>query len=359
MSMDAEMERRRAAVFAKLEASRQQRNEMVNSRLKETGGNEKTEKFWSDFNELSGELHSSIESIGVSVSASEANKLVEQWTNLLEKIRKLIADSTMFLPTYDAEKAQQEFKTLQETFEEAKAKVQPRKRFAFSRPKKTKDLAKASELVSENSAKSSEKENKGSSSEDIMSKFEKDLLTVEEQHDSFVLLRNGVLENGNGNVLGHVTNSGDLRLVNMSNCVIVLLDTCGAVRVDNLNSCTLYAGPISGSVLLHNCCDSTFCFISRQARLHTSKRCDFYVCTASRPIIEHCSEVRFAPYILSYPDLEEKLKKAELERARELDMWKNVDDFGWHKQQSSPNWSIVPDAERIQSSLSEHVSIVS
>lgn len=173
------------------------------------------------------ELHSSIESIGVSVSASEANKLVELWTNLLEKIRKLIADSTMFLPTYDAEKAQQEFKTLQETFEEAKAKVQPRKRFAFSRPKKDKDLAKASEIVSESTGKSTEarssgKENNSSSGEDIMSKFEKDLLTVEEQHDSLVLLRNGVLENGNGDTLGHVSESGDLRLVNMSNCVIVL-----------------------------------------------------------------------------------------------------------------------------------------
>jgi Tubulin binding cofactor C len=111
--------------------------------------------------------------------------------------------------------------------------------------------------------------------------------------------------------------------------------------------------PIEGSVILHDCERTTLFLAARQVRLHTSTDCAFYVRALSRPIIEHCRRVRFAPNTAWFEGMEEALRGAGLHshgeeaRARQLcEMWSNVDDFGWHKVQQSPHWRVVPAAER-------------
>lgn len=76
-------------------------------------------------------------------------------------------------------------------------------------------------------------------------------------------------------------------------------------------------------------------------------KCDFFLQVKSQPIIEHCTETRFAPYALTYPGLPAQLKAAALEGIEGLGMWRAVNDFNWHKVQQSPNWSIIPDSERV------------
>jgi hypothetical protein len=142
-------------------------------------------------------------------------------------------------------------------------------------------------------------------------------------------------------------------------CVFVCLcrrDRCRALRVDGLRRCVVACVPVEGSVILHDCADSKFFFAARQVRLHTSRECDFYLRTLSRPIIEHCDRVRFAPYTLSYAGLEDGMRGAGLHSDRDAarvaqlcTMWSNVDDFGWHKLQQSPHWRVIPAAERWQS----------
>jgi hypothetical protein len=66
----------------------------------------------------------------------------------------------------------------------------------------------------------------------------------------------------------------------------------------------------------------------------------------SRPIIEDCSGVRFAPYVLNYEGIEEDLKDSGLEE--ETGNWANVDDFKWLKAMQSPNWCLVPEEEWFQ-----------
>lgn len=119
-------------------------------------------------------------------------------------------------------------------------------------------------------------------------------------------------------------------------------DITRALHIDNLKGCTVFTGPIAGSVLMEGCTDCTFVFASRQIRLHTSHRCDFYLHVLSRPIIEHCDTLRFAPYGLNYPQWPAQLRAAELDKPRAKTMWQNVDDFGWHRTQHSPNWSQLP-----------------
>ena len=40
-----------------------------------------------------------------------------------------------------------------------------------------------------------------------------------------------------------------------------------------------------------------------QIRIHDAVDCDFYLHVMSQPIIEHCRNIRFAPYNLQYNEL--------------------------------------------------------
>jgi hypothetical protein len=131
---------------------------------------------------------------------------------------------------------------------------------------------------------------------------------------------------------------------------------------------------VAGSVLLHACADCVFMFAARQLRIHTSSRCDYYLRVMSRPIIEHCTGLRFAPYGVAYPQLEAQLAAAGLAGSRPAaggqagppaaggggavaaaapaaagtnDLWRAVDDFGWHRVQKSPNWDVLPSEQRL------------
>lgn len=138
------------------------------------------------------------------------------------------------------------------------------------------------------------------------------------------------------------------------------LATTRAIRVDGLTRCTVYTGAVGGSVLLHKCTDCTLMLASRQVRLHTSTRCDFYLHVHSRPIIEHCSALRFAPYPLAFPALAGDLVAAGLQPLGQLPaaaMWREVDDFDWHKVQASPNWSVLPPAQRATAAVHAAVTL--
>jgi len=134
------------------------------------------------------------------------------------------------------------------------------------------------------------------------------------------------------------------------------LHTTRAIRVDGLTNCVVYTGAVAGSVLLHKCSGCTLMLASRQIRLHTSTECDFYLHVHSRPIIEHCSKLRFAPYPLTHPLLAGDMAAAGLKQVGSegvAHLWHEVDDFIWHKVQASPNWSVLPAAERACSSVHE------
>ncbi|KAH0996171.1 hypothetical protein GBA52_020035 [Prunus armeniaca] len=84
---------------------------------------------------------------------------------------------------------------------------------------------------------------------------------------------------------------------------------------------------------------------SHQIRIHNAKRSDFYLRVRSRPIIEDSCGMRFAPYCLSYQGIEDELREASL--VEETENWSNVDDFLWLRAVQSPNWSVLPEDERV------------
>lgn len=71
--------------------------------------------------------------------------------------------------------------------------------------------------------------------------------------------------------------------------------------------------------------------------MHGARNVDVYLHCGSRPIIEDCVGVRFAP-------LPEGGIGAE---GLGANMWDQVDDFGWLKAEKSPNWGVLPEGERV------------
>lgn len=72
--------------------------------------------------------------------------------------------------------------------------------------------------------------------------------------------------------------------------------------------------------------------------MHGSRDVDVYLHSASRPIIEDCENVRFAP-------LPSCFSNAEI--AQSANQWDQIDDFKWLKMEPSPHFSILPEAERV------------
>lgn len=138
---------------------------------------------------------------------------------------------------------------------------------------------------------------------------------------------------------------GEFTLSDLRDCEVRLKGCLSALFINNLVNCKVYVGAITGSVLIEGAEGCVFVLASHQIRIHNAKNCDFYLRSRSRPIIEDCNGVRFAPYCLSYEGIDKDLTEANL--CEETGNWVNVDDFRWLRAVQSPNWSVLPENERI------------
>ncbi|XP_062225994.1 tubulin-folding cofactor C-like [Phragmites australis] len=139
---------------------------------------------------------------------------------------------------------------------------------------------------------------------------------------------------------------GDFSLADLVSCEVSLKGKCRALYVHKLRHCRVFVGAVVGSVLIEDVEGCTFVMAAHQIRIHEARATDFYLRVRSRPIIEDCSGVRFAPHALKYEGIEEDLRESGLEE--ETGNWVNVDDFKWLRAVHSPNWCLVPEEERMQ-----------
>lgn len=110
---------------------------------------------------------------------------------------------------------------------------------------------------------------------------------------------------------------------------------------DSLVVCGRVDGPahvtgLTGCVVVVQC---------RQFRMHQSSGTTVYLDCSSRPIIEDCEEVRFAPLPEAFRN-KDTLEAVEEDSRRE-NLWDQVDDFKWLKNEPNPHWSVLPESERV------------
>ncbi|KAI9728397.1 MAG: hypothetical protein M1828_003797 [Chrysothrix sp. TS-e1954] len=116
--------------------------------------------------------------------------------------------------------------------------------------------------------------------------------------------------------------------------------------VANNNDCILHLGHVDGPCYLSNLTSCLIIVSCQQFRMHDSSNCDVYLHCTSRPIIEKCTSVRFAP-----------LPEAYLEQVEEglMNRYAAVQDFQWVGATQSPNWEVLPEAMRISSESFERL----
>lgn len=137
-----------------------------------------------------------------------------------------------------------------------------------------------------------------------------------------------------------------LLLTNCSDIIVSARCLLGAVRLENCSRCQVFLGPCSTSVYLEDCSHCLVFLASHQLRIHKCVSCSLYVKVNSHPIIEDCSDMGFAPYLLSYQACALHMGEAALLDAK---CWDNVVDFRWHRSTHSPNWFSISEAERCAS----------
>lgn len=111
-----------------------------------------------------------------------------------------------------------------------------------------------------------------------------------------------------------------LTLKNVKDSLIVCGQTSGPIHITG----------VENSVLVTSC---------QQFRMHGSQNVDVYLHCSSRPIIEDCQSIRFAPLPNTY---------TTLEISRTPNQYDQIDDFKWLKAEPSPHFSLLAEADRVK-----------
>ena len=283
---------------------------------------------------------------------------------VLDELRALVlgmeartAEASYFLPPYDARACASTTDRLKHDLAAAADALAPRKRFSFKSKREKKALSSREE-ASLSVAKPAGKETRALASlccekheKHTADDAEKDALLARVAAMSAAADASGFRDATGTTFLfrGETSDADrgdapDLILERLTDCVVFILGTTRALRCHDLTNTRVYGGPVDGSAHLQNLENCHVEIAARQVRVHDARGTSFYVRTKSRPIIEHSSELTFAPFTFKYDGADEKLAAAGLDV--ETDAWRDVDDFGWIKNRQSPNWSVAPEGER-------------
>ncbi|KAF1970376.1 tubulin-specific chaperone-like protein c [Bimuria novae-zelandiae CBS 107.79] len=110
------------------------------------------------------------------------------------------------------------------------------------------------------------------------------------------------------------------------------------LTLKNIRDSLVVCGRVTGPIHITGVERSVIVTSCRQYRMHSSKKVDVYLHCSSRPIIEDCETIRFAP-------LPQHFMTEDLTGS--TNQWDQIDDFKWLKSEPSPNFTTLPDPERI------------
>lgn len=277
--------------------------------------------------------------------ADDLRRALESLQEDVLAMERRAAEASYFLPPYDSRATTSAVDKLKSAVATAIADLLPRKKFSFASRKKRAHAnpgggsnPRAPDPEAPESSKPCDVSDTSSAAA-VMAKVAAMTAAAEDGPG----LRD--VAGGPPRVIRAPVKGADATLENLADVDVFLLGTFRALRCHDLRRVRVYGGPIAGSAHVQRLEGCHVEIAARQVRVHdASAGTRFHVRTLSRPIIEHSSDLGFAPYAFEYPGGEEALAAAGL--GVETDAWRDVDDFGWIKKQQSPNWRIIPEDER-------------
>ncbi|KAF2444435.1 TBCC-domain-containing protein [Karstenula rhodostoma CBS 690.94] len=163
---------------------------------------------------------------------------------------------------------------------------------------------------------------------------------VEDRDGEHVVLPTSEAQSGSSAVVSNVKGSVvDLSAPTMSG------GSFATLTLKNIQGSLVVTGRVAGPIHMTDLENSVIITSCRQFRMHGSKKVDVYLHCSSRPIIEDCEDIRFAPLSQIY-------MAGDL--ASSSNQWDQIDDFKWLKAEASPHWSILPESKRIQEDVWKH-----
>ncbi|XP_006882045.1 PREDICTED: tubulin-specific chaperone C [Elephantulus edwardii] len=262
------------------------------------------------------------------LESGQSPERLEEAATRLQGLQKLLNDSVLFLNSYHLRQGQEALARLQAALAERRQELQPRKRFAFKSRRKDASAAAKVDVAAADAPVA----------EGILASPPP--VKEEEGGFGFSNLESQVLEKR-----AEELHQRDVLLTELSDCTIRLYGNPNTLRLTKARRCTVLCGPVSTSVFLDDCSDCVLVVACQQLRIHTTKNTRIFLQVTCKAILEDCSGVQFAPYNWTYPGIDRDFEGSGLDRNK--NNWNDVDDFNWlARGVASPNWSILPEAER-------------
>ena len=264
------------------------------------------------FDKVFAEKTRNIKSRILSLTTENVESSCDDLRKELSETSSYLNQGVHFLNSYTILSCQQKLNSLTEEINQAQANLAPRKKFAFSKrtvakPQQVQEVLQLKEFaVSFEGIQDMEDQE--------FRKFDSELF----EYNCY-------------------------QLKNLKNCVVYLMGRLKAVHMLGLERCKVFIGAVAGASHITNCSHCEIYVASHQIRIHQSLDTDFYVFVATNPIVESVARVRFSPFLLRYQGLEAHMKDCGLDGKN---LWDQVQDFKWLKQEKSPNWGIIEEVDR-------------
>ena len=251
----------------------------------------------------------------------------------IKALSNVLAEATIFLPKHDCRMAQQVVDKLFDKLRAAREDVLPRSKFSFG--KRIKRVAKGStgEVASALPANTNTSVN--ATANTARPKYNSELERVISSKKGQTLCV--TFDRADACA---PSKAQDVLLSSLTDCVVNIPAVVSGMRLAQLKGCHIFVGAVAGSVFMESCADCVISVATRQMRIHHTYGCDFYVHSQSGPIIEDCGRLRFASLVTPFADSVQLRTAAQLPLDRNL--WSDVKDFKWLRQQQSPHWCLVP-----------------
>ncbi|KAF8966712.1 hypothetical protein BGZ46_000326 [Entomortierella lignicola] len=269
------------------------------------------------------------------VPKPELQPKIDDLVQRIHALEKTVTEKISILPPYDARMCLESIKSMSEQLSQLRVKLIPKAKFSF-KSRKTAGSATPSPASTPKPAASP-----SPSPATITSVDQSLFMKFEDRVGEHLFIGSLPRPEGAGEI------AKDVALTNLTDCTVNLVHDIplGAIHIKNLKRCTLVIPPVSGSILLHDCEGCTLIGACHQSRMHTSSNMDIYLHVTSEPIIEDCTEMRFAPYGQIFPaeKLDRLFEVAQLNPSKNY--YDKVKDFNWLRQQQSPNWRLLEENE--------------
>lgn len=278
-----------------------------------------SEKFSSEFAALQQAIESKLDRIKAN-DGDDRKLLLDESLEQFKSLKDLLDLNGSDLPQYVRKVSQEKINQLQQSINDAKRLIQPKKTFKFNakRQQQIKQSTHGKPLVAD----------QVDSEQPNLEQLPQFSFGLRDKRDEHLQLRPDEVD------------AKDIQLCNLVNCVVAIHGNPSTVHIIDCKNSRISCGPVSTSVFIDRCSDSVFQLFCQQLRVHNTYDCTFHLHVCTRGIIEDSSRLRFGRYEFDYEQLESDIVRSKLNRS--VNNWDKIEDFNWLvKNKQSPNWQLL------------------